>query len=249
MLIIGAMFLLGLLIGFVGAGGAGLVIAVLTAGFGIPIHTALGTSLGAMMFTTLSGAIGHFREANVALKEGLVVGLFGAVGSYGGVQIASLLPARDLTWLTAGMLYLSAALIALRLLVSFRGLLAVEESQRVRFWVIAGGLGLFCGLLSGTFGIGAAPFIQIGLLMFFSLSLPQVAGTTMLVILPIAFTGGFGYLLAGFLEWPLFLEVITGLMAGAFVGARFTRRLHLSILKAAMVVTPIFAATLLWFGS
>jgi len=127
MSIIGAMFLLGLLIGFVGAGGAGLVIAVLTAGFGIPIHTALGTSLGAMMFTTLSGAIGHFREANVALKEGLVVGLFGAVGSYGGVQIASLLPARDLTWLTAGMLYLSAALIALRLLVSFRGLLAVEE--------------------------------------------------------------------------------------------------------------------------
>jgi uncharacterized protein len=249
MLIVLAMFLLGLLVGFVGAGGAGLVIAVLTVGFGIPIHTALGTSLGAMMFTTMSGVISHFREQNVALKEGLVVGLFGAVGAYSGVQIASVLPAKDLTWLTAGMLYLSAVLITFRMFFSFRGLLAVDSSNRVRFWLVACGLGLLCGVLSGTFGIGAAPFIQIGLLVFFSLSIPQVAGTTMLVILPIAFMGGFGYLVAGYLNIHLFIEVIIGLMTGAYVGAKFTRRLHLSVLKTAMVATPVFAGTLLWFGS
>ena len=56
MLILLSMFGLGLAIGFVGAGGAGLVIAVLTVVFGIPIHTALGTSLGAMIFTTMSGS-------------------------------------------------------------------------------------------------------------------------------------------------------------------------------------------------
>lgn len=249
MLIVLAMFFLGLLVGYVGAGGAGLVIAILTVGFGVPIHTALGTSLGAMMFTTMSGVISHFREQNVALKEGLVVGLFGAVGAYSGVQIASVLPAKDLTWLTAGMLYLSAVLITFRMFFSFRGLLAVDSSNRIRFGLVACGLGLLCGVLSGTFGIGAAPFIQIGLLVFFSLSIPQVAGTTMLVILPIAFMGGFGYLVAGYLDMRLFIEVIIGLMTGAYVGAKFTRRLHLSVLKTAMVATPVFAGTLLWFGS
>lgn len=249
MLIVFAMFLLGLLVGFVGAGGAGLVIAVLTVVFGIPIHTALGTSLGAMMFTTMSGVVSHFREQNVALKEGLLVGAFGAVGAYSGVQIASIIPARDLTWLTAGMLYISAVLITLRMYFSFSGLLAVKSTNRVRFWLTACGLGLLCGVLSGSFGIGAAPFIQIGLLVFFSLSIPQVAGTTMLVIMPIAFMGGFGYLVAGYLDIRLFIEVIVGLMTGAYIGAKFTRRLHLSILKTAMVAMPVFAGTLLLFCS
>jgi uncharacterized protein len=249
MLIVFAMFLLGLLVGFVGAGGAGLVIAVLTVVFGIPIHTALGTSLGAMMFTTMSGVVSHFREKNVALKEGILVGIFGAVGAYSGVQIASVLPARDLTWLTVVMLYLSAVLIALRIFFSFKGLLAVSGSNKIKFLVVACGLGLLCGVLSGTFGIGAAPFIQIGLLVFFSLSIPQVAGTTMLVILPIAFMGGVGYLAAGYLDVKLFVEVIMGLTTGAYIGAKFTRRLHLSILKTAMVAMPVFAGTLLLFGS
>jgi uncharacterized membrane protein YfcA len=249
MLIVAAMFFLGSLVGLVGAGGAGLVISVLTVLFGIPIHTALGTSLGAMMFTTTSGVVSHFRERNVALKEGLVVGTFGAAGAFSGVQIASALPSRDLAWMTASMLYLSAALIMFSKSFPLRGLLAVNGKSKNTFWFVASGLGLLCGLLSGTFGIGAAPFIQIGLMVFFSLSIPQVAGTTMLVILPIAFMGGFGYLVAGYLDIKLFIEVIAGLMTGAYVGAKFTRRLPPSIVKTAMVAMPVFAATLLLFGS
>ncbi len=55
MLIILVMFLLGIILGFIGAGGAGFVIALLTLLFHIPIHTALGTSLAGMAFTSLSG--------------------------------------------------------------------------------------------------------------------------------------------------------------------------------------------------
>ena len=55
MLILITLFVMGCLLGLTGAGGAGVVIAVLTAAFGVPIHLALGTSLSAMTFTTLSG--------------------------------------------------------------------------------------------------------------------------------------------------------------------------------------------------
>jgi uncharacterized membrane protein YfcA len=57
MLLFVTMILIGILIGFTGAGGAGTVIAVLTAIFGIPVHTALGTSLASMIFTSLSGTL------------------------------------------------------------------------------------------------------------------------------------------------------------------------------------------------
>lgn len=43
-----AMILLGSVIGFVGAGGAGVTITLLTVGFGVPVHTALAVSLAAM---------------------------------------------------------------------------------------------------------------------------------------------------------------------------------------------------------
>ncbi len=253
MLILAAMFSLGLLLGFIGVGGAGIVIAILSVGFNIPIHTALGTSLGAMGFTTVAGVYSHFREKNVAVKCGLAVGLFGAVGAYLGVKIATLLPEYALTKLTGGMLLLSAGLLCFRMSFYPNGVFNRMEDKIVSkgpgFWVAAAGVGITTGLLSGTFGIGASLFIQLGLLVFFSLSLPEVAGTTMLVTLPIALLGGLGYLTAGYLDMKLFFTVIAGLMSGTFIGAKFTRRFPPAVLKAAMISTPVVAALLLLFGT
>jgi uncharacterized protein len=245
MLILLAMVAVGLAIGFVGAGGAGVVIAVLTIFFGIPIHTALGTSLGAMLFTTMSGSVSHFREHNVELTEGLTIGLFGAGGALGGVQIAAVIPGRDLTMLTGSLLLLSAVLVMLRMFFSVRAIMVIRPGDGIKFWTVSAGVGLFCGILSGAFGIGAAAFIQLGLLFFFSLTLPQVAGTTMLVIIPIAVMGGIGYLLEGYLEMLLFVQVAAGLTLGTYIGAKFTKRVPTIVLKVAMVAVPASAAILL----
>ena len=110
--IIITMLVMGILLGFVGAGGAGFIIAILTLVFHIPIHVALATSLTAMAFTTLSGVVSHYREGNVALIIGDCWG-FGAIGSYIGSKFGSLIPAHLLHWFTAGMLFLSAILCLL----------------------------------------------------------------------------------------------------------------------------------------
>ena len=186
MLVFLTMLAMGALIGFIGAGGAGVVIAVLTLVFNIPIHTAVGTSLAAMIFTTLSGAFSHFREGNLNVKVGLTVGLAGAAG-------------------------------------------------------------LGNGLLSGTFGFGAAQFIQLSLLIFFAMPLFQSVGTTMLIILPIATFGGLGYLLSGYLDFMLFIQVLLGLMIGAYTGAKFTRHAPRWFLKWMMVLLPGAAGALMIF--
>jgi uncharacterized protein len=252
MLICLAMFGMGLVIGFVGAGGAGVVIAILTVFFGVSIHTAVGTALGAMVFTTLSGSISHLREENVAIKTGMAIGLAGGAGAFIGVKIASLLPPNDLTMLTGCMLFISAVVLGLRMSYFSHIVLPVRDDTKkatcLRFWTLASVFGLVCGILSGTFGIGAAPFIQVGLLIIFGLSVQKVAGTTMFVIVPIALIGGLGYLMAGYLQMELLLQVVIGLMAGTYIGAKFTKRLHPTILKVAMVAVPVLGALLLWFG-
>jgi uncharacterized membrane protein YfcA len=251
MTIILIMFLLGSLLGFVGAGGAGVVIAVLTVVFGFPIHTALGTSLSAMVFTSMSGAYSHFREGNVVLKTGIAVGIFGAIGAFTGAHAAAVLPRHQLKWMTASMLFLSAFLLWFRVSHSQKTCLHSTGKSApvgVKFWISACGLGIFTGILSGTFGIGATPFIQLGLLIFFSLSIHQSAGTTMLIILPIAFLGGMGYLTVGHLDMGLLLKVTAGLMTGAYVGAKFTKTLPPIALKTAMVAVPIFGGLMLILG-
>jgi uncharacterized membrane protein YfcA len=66
--IVATMFAVGLLLGFVGAGGSGFIIAILTVGFGFSIHTSLGTALAAMVFSSMSGAFSHYREGNIVAE-------------------------------------------------------------------------------------------------------------------------------------------------------------------------------------
>ncbi|WP_280149985.1 sulfite exporter TauE/SafE family protein [Bacillus subtilis] len=245
MLIILVMFLLGIILGFIGAGGAGFVIALLTLLFHIPIHMALGTSLAGMAFTSLSGAYSHYREGNIQMKIGLIVGGFAAVGSFFGAKLTSFIPADLLHYLTAGMLFLSAILILIRLFI-LKEKAQVNQST-LSTYTRAVILGIAAGVLSGTFGIGSAPFIQIGLMIMLNLSIRHSVGTTMLVIIPLAVGGGIGYITEGFVDYVLLVKVLVGTMCGAYVGAKFTNLMPKVVLKSAIFLTPAIAGLLLLF--
>lgn len=244
MLIILSMLLLGMLVGFIGAGGAGFVIAILTTVFDIPIHTALGTALAGMAFTTISGAYSHFREGNMHMKLGLIIGSFAALGSFIGASIASIIPEDFLSWLTASMLFLSALLLLIKLFIKET---KSEEIKVINFiiWSKAILIGLISGVLAGTFGIGSAALIQIGLLVLLNLSLRQAVGTTMLVIIPISIGGGVGYLFEGYVDFILLFQVLTGTMIGAYIGAKFTNLAPKMVLKTAVFLVPTVAGIIL----
>ena len=79
-------------------------------------------------------------------------------------------------------------------------------------------IGLITGSLSGLFGIGSTPFIQLGLMLILGMSMRVAAGTTMLVIMPIALAGGAGYFSIGYLDVQLLAAVVIGTMSGSYVG-------------------------------
>ncbi|MGG1680093.1 sulfite exporter TauE/SafE family protein [Neobacillus sp. NRS-1170] len=241
------MFLIGILLGFIGAGGSGFIIALLTVVFGVPIQTALGTSLAAMVFTTLSGAYSHYRQGNMDVKAGITASAFGAIMSFVGSKIAVWIPVHSLHFLTAGMLFLSAVMLMIRLFIVNR--LKETNKRKTRstgsFLLRAASVGIVTGILSGTFGIGSAPFIQLGLMVVLGLSVQKSVGTTMLVILPIAFAGGAGYYFEGYFNVLLLIQVLAGTMIGSYIGAKFINNVPLPILKSAMVLTPIMAGAIL----
>ena len=100
LLLFASMLALGALIGFVGAGGAGVTIALLTVGFHVPIHTALAVALASMVFTMLSGTISHFRQHEVLVKTGAIMGAGGIAGAYLGANFSNIVPSAILSAIT-----------------------------------------------------------------------------------------------------------------------------------------------------
>ncbi len=250
-MIFAAMLALGFLIGLVGAGGAGITIATLTIGFDVPIHTALGVSLASMSFTMLSGTISHFLAGDVILKIGIITGVFGILGSAAGTYCSAYIPAGILSSATGIMLLLSTVLLYLQLFQPQKlfGIVKIKEGNvsGLRFILSAVCVGLFNGFISGAFGIGAAAFIQISLMLLFRISLYHAIGTTMMIILPISFSGGLSHFVSGNLDSIIFIQTLGGLVIGAFVGARFTRLLPKDILKYIIVMLPTLGGLLLVF--
>jgi uncharacterized protein len=236
------MLSLGLILGFAGGGGSGFVLALLISVFNIPIHTALGTSTTSMVFTVLSGTASHMREGNMVVKTGLIIGAFGAFGSYTGTLVTGLLPENLLIWISASLLFLSSFLIWVRT----RIVKQETSDQKVKFfWMIAPAIGLITGFLSGCFGIGSTPLIQLGLLIFLNMTLQQAAATSMLILIPVSLFGAIGYYQAGFIDWSLLVQIVAGTMTGSYIGAKFTKRASVLILRTAMILLPVFGGLLL----
>lgn len=244
------MFGVGVIIGFIGAGGAGVMVSILAIVFGLSIHTAVGTALGAMLFTTVSGSFSHFREGNVAIKPGLVLGLGGMFGAIVGADLSQHIPADVLQPAAGYALWFLAFLVWLRMMLGNRiktipeGELNTISPRRGAFGASAGVAG---GMASAFFGVGMAPFLQLSLMTVMRLPLIQAVGTTMFSLVFISASGSLALARHGDLSLIHMVGVTIGMTAGSYVGAKFTRRAPLPLLKFAVVATPFFGGAALIF--
>ena len=244
-----SMLLMGGIIGFVGAGGSGVIITLLVVGFGIPIHQALAVALGSMAFTTLSGAVSHYREREVVPLTGVVLGMGGLAGALIGAVLSNHMEAPNLSLFTGVMLLSSACLLYLRIYQAEwlgRQIPVREELLTGRRLYLSGlPVGFVCGVLSGAFGIGSAAYIQIALMVVFGVPLLQAIGTTMMIIVPISISGGIGYVLYGQLDPWLFIQTLVALSVGSYFGAKLTHLAPLPVLRFWIVALPTIGGSIM----
>lgn len=233
------MVLLGMAIGFIGMGGAGVTIALLTVVFGIPIHTALAVALSAMVFTTLSGAYSHFRENEVVVKIGAIMGIGGIIGAYTGAHVSNMLNSAVLGNMSGGIMIASAIIMYLKVYQpSLMNQIFKPHPELMdgrKLYIYGTIAGIINGFISGSCGIGAAAFIQLTLMCVFGVSLIHSVGTCMMVILPIAAAGGLGYYMNDHLDMMIFLQTLIGQSIGSYLGAKLTHLAPHSVLKFFMV--------------
>jgi uncharacterized membrane protein YfcA len=223
------------------------MLALLSLVFGLPIHEAVGTSLAAMVFVTVSGAVSHYRETNVALRAGLIVGLTGMIGAILGADLSQDVPAETLQLMAGLALWFLALLMWIR--TRMRHAVppgeAIDAAGTPLGALGAGALGLTGGAGSAFFGVGMAPFLQLGMLMILGMPLRKTVGTTMVALIFISLSGSVALASHGQVSVPHLVGATIGMTAGSYAGAKLTRRAPLTVLRAALVLTPFISGTLL----
>lgn len=240
---------IGFFAGLLGVGGGGIMVPVLTTLFvaqGFPrdsvVHLALGTSMAAIVLTSVSSLRVHHKHGAVLwdvvrqITPGILVGTFGAT------FIASRIPSAPLAIFFACFM----AYVALQMLANIkpkptRGLPGAAGMSAV-------GVGI--GGVSALVAIGGGS-LTVPFMTWCNVKVHNAIGTSSAIGLPIALAGTMGYLIngwqapdlpafsLGYMYLPALVLVSAVSVVTAPLGARLAHRLPVAMLK------KIFAAVLL----
>lgn len=104
----------GIASGLFGIGGGVIIVPALMALFGVPDLVAKGTSLLAIIPTSITGSIANTRAKLVRPLHGLTVGAAAALGAYPGALVAHVMPTLLSTVLFASLVIIAAVQLAIR---------------------------------------------------------------------------------------------------------------------------------------
>lgn len=232
-----------------GIGGGVLLVPLLTGLFDLPIHIAIGASLMSVLATSSVAAAAYLRQGIVHLRLALILQTTTVVGAIIGSLTASRLEERVLAGLfallmaglvfnflrrekpapadaathTRGRIRLSGSFIDPRL--------RKPISYRVRNAEIGLVTSAAAGTLSGMLGIGGG-VIQVPLMVsVMGVPIRAAAATSSYMIGLTAVASLSVYLAAGFFDPKVAVSVMSGTMAGAYIGSRLQGRVDSSILR------------------
>lgn len=179
---------IGLAVGFFsglfGVGGGIILVPLLVLALGYSQRLAGGTSLAAILPTSIAGLVGYAMNGTVDWVAGVILAAGAILGSLLGTWLMHRIPQRLLRWIFITFL----ALVAARMLF-----LVPDRSAELTFGVatVAGLLllGLVTGTLSGLLGIGGGVIIVPALMLFFGVGDLVAKGTSLLMMIPTAVTG------------------------------------------------------------
>jgi len=228
MLLIAVVFLVGALIGAVGIGGVLLVPALKYLG-DIPLHTAIPACMMAYAATGIVGTIMFSRAGSISWPMIKQV----CIGAIPGAFLGAVL----LPWLSSAVLTL-----IIGLLVMSSGLNALRQSNEVSARQVSAValilIGLITGIGSSLTGTGG-PLILIPILIWRGVPVLTAIGLSQAIQIPISLMATLGNYLYGELDIALGLILAVTMVGGTLLGAYFTHKLPLPLIKKSVAALLI----------
>lgn len=218
----------GVALGLLGGGGSILTVPLLAYVAGMDAKEAIATSLLVVGTTSAVAAVSHARAGRVQWRTGLIFGVAGMAGAFGGGLLARFIP--------GGVLLIGFAVMMIATAVAMlRGRKEVgpaDPHHRIPVPKVIGE-GLVVGLVTGLVGAGGGFLVVPALALLGGLPMPIAVGTSLVVIAMKSFAGFAGYLSSVTIEWKVALMVTAAAVVGALAGARLTALVNPDSLRKA----------------
>ncbi|MEW6388580.1 MAG: sulfite exporter TauE/SafE family protein [Thermodesulfobacteriota bacterium] len=235
-------FLIGLIAGvfggLVGLGGGAIMIPLVVRFKGLSQHQAHGTSLMALVFTGLSGAITYYLNGSVDVLAAVLLAASAIFTASLGALSANALPEWQLKRAFGIFLILvSVILVAKPYLGQF--------SQSTGGWIRVVAIlfsGAVAGFLSGMMGVGGGSIMVPALVLLAGLGQHTAQGSSLLAMVPAGSVGAVTHWRLGNVVGGLLPGLIIGILLGTYLGATGAHFLTDANLRV------VFAVVLIWLG-
>ncbi len=228
-----------------GGGGGFYFVPVLTLLFNVQTQVAVSTSLAAIIPTTISASISHYRHGNLNIPVGMLLGIGGIIGAWLGTYISSLIPPNLLQKVFGVFMFLMGIQMSFSAKKRLRGGQAVFRQISGVKILLALFFGLLSGTMAGLFGLSGTPPVIAGLYVL-NLPVNMVVGTSVFVLLFNSISGFVGHLMIGQFDWRLALFLSLGAGTGAFLGPVWLGRVKKGTLER--IYGPVFILLVLVLG-
>jgi len=216
LLMILAAFAAGWIDAVVGGGGL-LQLPALLLVPGISPVQALATNKLASIFGTTTSAITFYRRARPDLRTALPMAAVALAGSYGGANLAGLLPASVFKPIIVVALIVVAVVTIAR--PAMGAVTALKHAGR-RHLVTAGVLGLVIGFYDGLIGPGTGTFLIIALITALGYDFLLASAKAKIVNVATNLGALLYFIPGGHVVWVLGLFMGLANVAGAYLGSR-----------------------------
>ena len=221
----------GMMGGLVGLGGGVFMVPLMSELLKVRQHEAHGTSLVAIVFTGTTGAIAYGLQKSVDIVAAILLAATAVLAVRWGAKWTAVLPEWKLKRFFGAFLIFVASLMLLKPYLPAFHLGAFLWGKVISLLVT----GAFTGFLSGMMGVGGGLIMVPVMVLLVGLSQHTAQGTSLLVMVPIGTVGAWTYWKLGHILWEIVPGLITGVLVGTSLGARFAHSLPENQLRLVFV--------------
>lgn len=259
-------YLAGLLGSLTGLGGGVVVIPVLTLGFGVDFHYAIGAALVASIATSSGSGSAYVKEGITNIRLGMFLEIATTIGAVVGAIIAVWLNNSTIAIIYGCVLILTAAMQQRRK-SDHDGVVGSDLARRLKLfgtWPqrdgsmkayqlrgVGGGFSvmLLAGMLSGILGIGSGVLKVIAMDGIMKVPFKVSTTTSNFMMGVTACASAVVYIQRGNIVPGIACPVLIGVLFGALTGARLLKKLDVSLLRQIFCIAILLVAfNMIWQG-
>jgi uncharacterized protein len=211
----------GCLGGLIGVGGGIIMIPLMVGILKLSQHQAHGTSLLALVFTGLGGALAYGLHGEVSLPAAAVLAFSAMMTARAGAHYAHALPGWRLRKAFGGFLIGCAVLFAFK---PYLPAVGPHDSLFLNFFLFLT-TGLVTGFLSGMMGVGGGAIMIPAMVLLAGFGQHEAQGTALAVMIPVGLTGALTHHRLGNVAKRHLPGLVCGILLGAVAGGNLANLL------------------------